>query len=174
MDNQVQILDLANLKRVAEACENTFAELCKTGGDDLAEAWDKAELEFMDVANSTAVLALISEIERLRTAEGDAMTYKAGMENVAKQRDQLKSESEAASALIGHLVIASGAMLGQNLGEVVEVLRKEAVRYRWLRDMSESGHSFYLSVPLWLSGIRFRKEDVDAGIDLAMGDGGQS
>ena len=33
-----------------------------------------------------------AEIERLRTAEGDAMTYKAGMENVAQQRDQLKAE----------------------------------------------------------------------------------
>lgn len=114
MVNQAKIPDLANLKRVAEAAENTFAELCKSGGDDLAEAWDKAELEFMDVANSTAVLALLSEIQ---------------------------------------------------------ALRKEADRYRWLRDKSESGHSFYLSVPLWLSGIRFRKEDVDAGIDTAMGIG---
>ena len=117
MDNQAQLPDLANLKRKAEAAENTFAELCKSGGDDLAEAWDKAELEFMDAANSTAVLALISEIQ---------------------------------------------------------ALRQEADRYRWLRDKSESGNSFYLSVPLWLSGIRFRKEDVDAGIDLAMGNGGQS
>lgn len=35
---------------------------------------------------------LKAEIDRLRTAEGDAMTYKAGMENVAQQRDQLKAE----------------------------------------------------------------------------------
>ncbi len=56
----------------------------------------------------------------------------------------------------------------------IEALRKEAERYRWLRDKSESGHSFYLSVPLWLSGIRFRKEDVDTGIDTAMGNGEQS
>lgn len=66
MDNQAKIPDLANLKRVAEAAENTFAELCKSGGDDLAEAWDIAELEFMDAANSAAVLALISEIHALR------------------------------------------------------------------------------------------------------------
>lgn len=117
MDNQAQIPDLANLKRLAEAAEITFAELCKSGGDDLAEAWDKAELEFADAANSTSVLALIAEIQ---------------------------------------------------------ALRKEAERYRWLRDKSESGHSFYLSVPLWLSGIRFRKEGVDTGIDTAMGSGEQS
>lgn len=58
--------------------------------------------------------------------------------------------------------------------EEIQALRKEAERYRWLRDKSESGHSFYLSVPLWLSGIRFRKEDVDTGIDTAMGNGEQS
>ena len=39
------------------------------------------------------LMALTVEVERLRTAEGDAMTYKAGMENVAQQRDQLKAEN---------------------------------------------------------------------------------
>ena len=39
------------------------------------------------------LMALIAEVERLRTAEGDAMTYKAGMVNVARQRDQLKAEN---------------------------------------------------------------------------------
>lgn len=117
MDNQAQIPDLDSLKRLADAAENTFAELCKSGGDDLADAWDRAELEFAEAANSASVLALIAEIQRLR---------------------------------------------------------KEAERYRWLRDKSESGHSFYLSVPLWLSGIRFRKEDVDTGIDMAMSIGEQS
>ena len=39
------------------------------------------------------LMALIAEVERLRTAEGDAMTYKAGMENVAQQRDQLKADN---------------------------------------------------------------------------------
>lgn len=117
MDNQAQIPDLANLKRLAEGAENTFAELCKSGGDDLAEAWDKAELEFADAANSTAVLALIAEIQ---------------------------------------------------------ALRKDAARYQWLRDKSESVHSFYLSVPIWFSSVRFRKEDVDSSIDTAMGNGEQS
>ena len=39
------------------------------------------------------LMALIAEVERLRTAEGDAMTYKAGMENVAQQRGQLKADN---------------------------------------------------------------------------------
>lgn len=63
------------------------------------------------------------------------------------ERDQLKSESEA--------------------------LRKDAERYQWLRDRSESVHQFYLSVPLWFTGVRFRAQDVDKAID-AMSKGEQS
>lgn len=70
MNDQAQIHDLANLQRLAENAENTFAELCKSGGDDLADAWDKAELEFVNAANSTAVLALIAEIQALRKDAG--------------------------------------------------------------------------------------------------------
>jgi chromosome segregation ATPase len=44
------------------------------------------------------IAQLKAEVERLRTAEGDAMTYKAGMENVAQQRDQLKTELEKVKA----------------------------------------------------------------------------
>ena len=54
-----------------------------------------------------------------------------------------------------------------------EALRKDAERYRWLRDKSEAVHQFYLSVPLWFTGVRFRPQDVDNAID-AMGKGEQS
>jgi len=40
---------------------------------------------------------LQAESWRLRTAEGDSMTYKAGMENCAQQRDQAKAEVERIS-----------------------------------------------------------------------------
>lgn len=49
-----------------------------------------------------------------------------------------------------------------------EALRKDADRYQWLRDKSESVHQFYLSTPIWFTGVRFRKEDVDNSIDAAM------
>src|SRR5690606_9068767 len=49
-----------------------------------------------------------------------------------------------------------------------ERLRKEAERYRWLRDKSVSLHSFYLSTPMWMTGVRFRPENVDSTIDAAM------
>ena len=64
------------------------------------------------------------------------------------ERDQLKAENEA--------------------------LRKDVARYQWLRDKSESVHSFYLSVPIWFSSVRFRKEDVDRSIDTAMSNGEHS
>lgn len=58
------------------------------------ETYEAADAAFIAAANPATVLALLAEINRLRTAEGDAMTYKAGMENVAQQRDQLKAENE--------------------------------------------------------------------------------
>ena len=52
-------------------------------------------------------------------------------------------------------------------------LRKDADRYQWLRDKSEAVHQFYLSVPLWFKGVRFRAQDVDKAI-VAMSKGEQS
>lgn len=52
-------------------------------------------------------------------------------------------------------------------------LRKDAERYRWLRDSSESIHQFYLSTPIWFTGVKFSKENVDSTIDAAMGKGEQ-
>lgn len=54
------------------------------------------------------------------------------------------------------------------LSDECESLRKDADRYQWLRDKSESVHQFYLSTPIWFAGVRFRKEDVDNSIDAAM------
>lgn len=50
-----------------------------------------------------------------------------------------------------------------------EALRKDSERYRWLRDRSESIHQFYLSTPIWFTGVKFSKENVDSTIDAAMG-----
>lgn len=49
-----------------------------------------------------------------------------------------------------------------------EALRKEAERYQWLRDKSDSVHQFYLSTPIWFTGVKFSKEMVDSTIDSAM------
>jgi hypothetical protein len=52
--------------------------------------------------------------------------------------------------------------------EEIEALRKDAERYRWLRDKSESIHQFYMSTPIWFTGVKFSKENVDRTIDAAM------
>lgn len=49
-----------------------------------------------------------------------------------------------------------------------EALRKNSDRYQWLRDISEPLHQFYLSTPIWLTGVKFSKENVDSTIDKAI------
>jgi hypothetical protein len=109
----------------------------------------EANIAFVGAANPVAVLSLLAEIERLRTAEGDAMTYKAGMENVAQQRDQIKAENEE---LRGQLEDADEnvvALEKQNkaLMREYEPMRKDAERYRWLRTqcIPLNGHDFLSS-----------------------------
>ena len=51
-------------------------------------------------------------------------------------------------------------------------LRENSARYLWLRDKSENAHPFYLSTPIWMTGVRFRQSDVDRSIDTAMAEGG--
>lgn len=58
--------DYTELKRLAEAVNQTYADLCEHGGDELAEAWDSAELAYDDAANPDVVLALIAENERVK------------------------------------------------------------------------------------------------------------
>ena len=47
-------------------------------------------------------------------------------------------------------------------------LEKNAARYIWLRDKSESVHQFYLSTPIWFTGVKFNQESVDSAIDAAI------
>jgi hypothetical protein len=47
-------------------------------------------------------------------------------------------------------------------------LEKNSARYIWLRDKSESVHQFYLSTPIWFTGVKFNPENVDSAIDAAM------
>lgn len=119
------------------------------------------------------LMALTVEVERLRTAEGDAMTYKAGMENVAQQRDQLKAE--VAGLNTGY---AAFEQVNAGLKAEVEALRKDAERYRWLRIAD------WWRSPMCV--IRNSKDQaklgsdcpssdrLDAAIDAAMGKGEQS
>lgn len=54
------------LKRAAEAVKKAYADLCEHGGDDLAEAWNSAEIAYDDAANPEVILGLIAENEQLQ------------------------------------------------------------------------------------------------------------
>ena len=49
----------------------------------------------------------------------------------------------------------------------VKMLRKDAERYRWLRDKSVPWNNFYLSVPIEFKDETYSKAEVDASIDAA-------
>lgn len=51
------------------------------------------------------------------------------------------------------------------LDDLARLRNKDADRYVWLRDHSGAGNQFYLSTPLWFTGVRFRAVDVDSAID---------
>lgn len=47
-------------------------------------------------------------------------------------------------------------------------LKKDAARYRWLRDLSVPPHNFYIAVPDEFHGVRYTPHEVDAAIDAAL------
>lgn len=50
----------------------------------------------------------------------------------------------------------------------LEAAEKDAERYRWLRDESEYGDDFYLSVPFESPRDTFKPHEVDEAIDRAI------
>lgn len=58
--------DHSKLKELAQAVEKAFAALTASGGDELAEAWHKAEEEYSVASEPAVILALIAESETRR------------------------------------------------------------------------------------------------------------
>jgi hypothetical protein len=99
---------------------NDFSVLKKLA-QDANEQFPALEDQWSMVCTPTVGLELLAEIERLRTAEGDAMTYKAGMENVAQQRDQFKAEAkqnEMHMRAFGEVMKSQAAQIEQLKAEV--------------------------------------------------------
>ena len=103
--------------------------------------------------------------------------------DISSERDQLRAEIaglrtgyEAYERVNAELKAEVGALRGltETAQKGAELLSKDAERYRWLRDSSESIHQFYLSTPIWFTGVKFSKESVDSTIDAALGQGEQS
>jgi hypothetical protein len=125
------------------------------------------------------LLALVQEVEEdamHMRAFGDVMKSQAAqIEQLKAEAVRLRSDNEAwrltveAERQIKRVISEELERLrGPHFAIEIEALRKDAERYRWLRDSSEAFHSFYLSTPIWLAGAKFSKENVDTSIDAAM------
>lgn len=142
----------AELRRLAEASEQAFANLCEHGGDEAAEAWHAAEEAYSVASGSSVVLALLDESdewERLFKSAGNAT------KNAISDRDQLRAQVEALRIQVSTLtewysnaldVIreVSAAIHGVtymdppdggdvSIPEQIRRMAKDAGRYRWLR-----------------------------------------
>ena len=95
--------------------------------------------------------------------------WKAHCVDIQSERDQLKAENDRLKAEVDSLTREADRQY-----TTIEAYRKGAERYQWLRDSRESIHQFYLSTPIWFTGVKFSKENVDSTIDAAMGKGEQS
>lgn len=102
---------------------------------------------------------------------GECDCLAAQVINGNRERDQLKAEKEVLRNGIGAIRVVAGCPVDGKVIPVVDALRKDAERYRWLRDKSESVHQFYLSTPIWFTGVKFTPENVDSTIDTAMVEG---
>lgn len=148
-------IDKAQLKALAEALlKATDAWHENEQDNELGDMWHVADDNFTEACTPTAVLALLAEIERLEAA-AFSISGAGGMELIA-ERDKLRAE-------------LAGLRTGYDAqNEVIAGLRKDAERYRWLRDKSESVHQFFLSTPIYFTGVKFSPENVDRTIDAAM------
>lgn len=161
----------------------------------------RPDADFIAAANPAAVLALIAENERLTTqvrlagvsAEvtvhqevGQAITETLA---VTVERDQLKAENLSLHQKLGMaqrdgdacitnrdaLRTMLGLVPGQNLHEHVEALRKDAERYRWLRERDlETIHQGGVFAGATPENLVLNGNDLDDRIDSAMGKGEQS
>jgi predicted nuclease with TOPRIM domain len=93
--------------------------------------------------------------QRLRVAEAEVDRLRTEVETLT---DSNASKADRLDRL-GETVV--------RLSAEVEALRADAERYRWLRDVSEPPHNFYLSVPDEFAGVCYQPGEVDAYIDAA-------
>lgn len=158
------------------------------------ESEQDACLRYVAAANPAAVLALIAENDGLKTgyeayeqvnaglkAEVEAM--RAGRQQSSRLIENLQAELDEAKQFqpIGEACLSNrdtlraslGLKLGDHLHEHVELLRKDAERYRWLRD--QCGIVEYQAIAGSIgSGMLPSGENLDAALSVAMGKGEQS
>lgn len=153
-------IDKEKLKTLAEAANAVTGDvrvdmaITSEAGPNQAEI--DAVTAFMGAATPATVLALLAEIERLERFEDWFVRLDQVEQSLAASykadRDQLKAENEA--------------------------LRKDAERYRWLRQASatDGEYTHGVCIDLWENGCGFEVtlEEADAAVDTAMAKGGRS
>lgn len=127
------------------------------------------ELEAHTIVPDSAIKAIHAERDQLKA---EVAGLRTGYEAYERVNAELKADVGRLTALVGSLVIASGAPLQADLTEFLEALRKDAARYEWLRQ----ARSGYIEVVEWIGphATGMTGEDLDALLDAAMGKGEQS
>ncbi|WP_210015051.1 hypothetical protein [Pseudomonas palmensis] len=115
---------------------------------------------------------------------GECDCLAAQLINANRARDQLKAENEALRKVISQSAASCGAavsvectlefmsILPAEIDSVLAALRKDAERYRWLRQASatDGEYTHGVCIDLWENGCGFEVtlEEADAAVDTAM------
>jgi hypothetical protein len=135
-------VDKEKLKALAESLIVANDQLNECGkGNEFDDAWSVANDHYVEATDPEVILGLLAEIERLERFEDWFVRLDQVEQSLAAsykaERDQLKAENEA--------------------------LRKDAQRYRWLRDKQ----TFIWLIQDWFPGEAMLT-NVDADIDASM------
>lgn len=188
--------DHAELKRAAETVKQTYAALCEHGGDELAEAWNSAELAYDDAANPDVILTLIAENELLAesaSSERDRVTSIIGQyARIEDERNQLKAELSGLRTGFEAQNQVNAELKAENEALVAAA---QALRDEWRKDQTDNEvlrnslaecasslhgemlQKFGGQLPEDMHPVTRREYDRDmaevAGYRAAMGKGGQ-
>ncbi len=135
-------------------CANDF--VCETGEDEPIKA------SFIAAANPQAILKLIAEVEHLRRFAAEVYQVLGALE---AQENVLDNASDAANG-----VPLRHETLLPFFAEDYEALRKDAARYRWLRDScTRQWDVMYRDIEIVINGDGADDcEDLDGIIDTAL------
>lgn len=101
------------------------------------------------------------------------IAYDAAQSELAALREELASTKTSLEAVTLNLSRVDDCLFKKSLRLTAAEqrnaeLEKNSDRYIWLRDKSEAVHQFYLSTPIWFTGVKFNPDSVDSTIDAAM------
>ncbi|HEJ5756805.1 TPA: hypothetical protein SL756_004014 [Pseudomonas aeruginosa] len=154
------MIDNAELRRLAEE----VIRIEQNEDEPISAAWEL----FDSAANPTTILALLDEIDRLR-AENEALRrFAAEVYQVLGALEAPENVLDNASDAANGVPLRHETLL-PFFAEEYEALRKDAARYRWLRERDletiRQGGVFAGMTP---ENIVLNLEHLDAAIDAAL------